>query len=313
MRRIVLYFFCLGILSTLSGFVGTTVVASAESYKNKITVLSSIKPVQMIVFAIAGEHIDSEQLIPDYISPHDYSFKPSDIRKIKRADLIFRIDEHFETVLEVTLKSVFESLQYKPQVISLAENPNIKILPVAGGHKHGGGHDHEDLHIFTSPLNALVMAEEIADELIKMDRNNASFYQKNLQAFKLSVTDEVERLHLKLKAVKGKPFIVFHHSWQYFGEVFGLQKPKTIDLHEGISAGVKTVMNTRKAIASEDIHCVFSNPEISGKRIEVLTENLNVRSVEIDAMGRGLAVDKNSYVIWLDRMGMQVRKCLSFQ
>jgi zinc transport system substrate-binding protein len=310
MRRIVLYFFCLGILSTLSGFVGTTTVASAEPYKNKITVLSSIKPVQMIVFAIAGEHIESEQLIPDYISPHDYSFKPSDIRKIKRADLIFRIDEHFETVLEVTLKSVFESSQYKPQVISLAENPNIKILPVAGGHKHGGGHDHEDLHVFTSPLSALFMAEEIADELIKMDRNNASFYQKNLQAFRLSIVGEVERLHLKLKAVKDKPFIVFHPSWQYFGDYFGLQKPHIINMHEGVSSGVKSLITARKAIASNKIRCVFSNSEISLKRINALTENLKVKTTKIDVMGRDFALSKNSYVQWFGTMGDKVADCL---
>ena len=318
MHRIVLYFFCLGILSSLA--IVTNVV-SAKPAPSKITVLSSIKPVQMIVFAIAGDNINSEQLIPDYISPHDYSFKPSDIRKIKKADLIFRIDEHFETVLETSLKSVFKGKISASKVISLAENPKIKLLPVVGGHHHHEknqeegheGHGNTDLHIFTSPYNAIVMAQNIADELIKADVKNTGLYQKNLQIFIKEITPISIGINSKLESVRDKPFIVFHHSWQYFGEYFKLQKPKVIDLHEGFSAGVKTLMNVRKAIASDNIHCVFSHSGISKKRIAALTEDLNVRSVEIDTMGRGLTLNKSSYIQWLRNMGEQVGRCLGYE
>ena len=100
MRRIVLYFAVLGILSV---FISA---ASAEPYKTKIKVLSSIKPIQSIVLAIAGGHVDSAQLIPDYASPHAYAFKPSDMRKIKKADIIFRIDDHFEVMLNQLFENV---------------------------------------------------------------------------------------------------------------------------------------------------------------------------------------------------------------
>ena len=91
MTRIVLFFLLTGIFD---------VQASPE----KLNVLSSIKPVQLIVSAIGGDKIIARQLIPDYVSVHDYSFKLSDIKTIKNADVVFRIDEHLESIVSPLLE-----------------------------------------------------------------------------------------------------------------------------------------------------------------------------------------------------------------
>lgn len=301
MRRIVLYFFLLGILST------PVQLASAESTQSKINVLSSIKPVQAIVTAIAGEVVKSDLLIPAYISPHDYTFKPSDIRKVQKADLVFRIDEHFETMFN----PIFESLPDAMKVISLAESPLIKLLPANGGHEHDfTDHDHADMHIFTSPQNALIMAQEITAALSKADSSNASVYKKNLQFFTEAVRSEIETIKAKLKLVKNKPYIVFHNSWQYFGKYFGLKTPTIIELHEGISTGVKSIMVIRKEIASKDISCIFSEPTISSRSINGLREKLKVKVIEIDVIGRNITMGSASYLQWLEAMGEQINQCL---
>ena len=78
--------------------------SESQFEQNKLQIVTTIKPLQAIVTAISADIADSHQLIPDSASPHSYSFKPSDIRKVKRANVIFRIDEH----LEVMLSPVFE-------------------------------------------------------------------------------------------------------------------------------------------------------------------------------------------------------------
>jgi len=248
MRHIVLYFILLGILS---------LSACAKDKPSKLTVLSSIKPVQAIVSAIAGEHVISHQLIPDFASPHNYTFKPSDMRKIANSDLIFRIDEHFE----VMLNSVFEDLKDQSKVISLAENPEVHLLPMMGVHKHSENSEEEhgaaDMHIFASPENAVVMAQMIADTLSKLDTKNAKNYHENLQQFKGKVIQVSKKIRLELEPFKNKPYVVFHNSWQYFGSYFGLQKPTVVSYQEGISAGGKTIKKIRDEILSKNIKCIF--------------------------------------------------------
>ena len=304
MRRIVLYFFLLGVLSI------PTQIASAESNSPKITVLSSIKPVQSIVNAIGGEYINSNLLIPAYISPHDYTFKPSDIRKIQSADLVFRIDEHFETMLN----AAFDSLEDDSKVVSLGENPMIKLLPASGGHNHGEeDHAHMDMHIFTSPQNALIMAQEIADKLIKVDMRNTVAYRKNLSNFEDNIRNEVELIRLKLASVKERPFIVFHNSWQYFGEYFNLQKPTVIELHESVSTGVKRIMGIRKEMSSKGITCIFIEPSTPVKQIHRMIEGSVVKVVKIDVLEQEITMGENSYINWLKIMGDQVKQCLAFK
>ncbi len=302
MRRIVLYFFLLGILSAPAQ------LTSAESNQSKLNVLSSIKPVQLIVNAIGGEYVDSNLLIPAYITPHDYTFKPSDIRKIQEADLVFRIDEHFETMLN----TAFESLADDSKVVSLAENPMIKLLPTSGGHDHGSTeHDHVDMHIYTSPQNALIMAQEITDKLIKADVKNTAVYRGNLSAFEKTIHNEIDAIRSKLKPVKEKPFIVFHNSWQYFIEYFGLNKPTVIELHEGVSTGVKSSIAIRKEISSKGITCIFSEPTISAKKINRMTENFAMKIIEVDVLGQKNTRDGDSYIRWFRAMGEQVKRCLA--
>lgn len=303
MRRIVLYFLWLGIFS---------LAACNKEESSKLTVLSSIKPVQAIVLAIAGENITSQQLIPDSASPHHYAFKPSDLRKVAEADLIFRIDEHFEALLNPVLKG----LSKQSKTVSLSKSPGIKLLPLGGNHSHDE-HDEDrafDMHIFTSPENVIVMAKAIAEALSKLDPNNAQNYQDNAEKFTNNVRQTSTKVRLELAPLSDKPYVVFHSSWQYFSTYFGLQSPKVVSLQEGIIAGGKTIKKIRDEIASERIQCVFKGPDISSSRVNVLTENmhgLSIKSVEIDVLGRDIAISEDSYIKWLEYMGSQVKNCLT--
>ena len=319
MRRIVLYFVLLGILSV---FVR---VASAELYgtnsQTKIKVLSTIKPIQSIVLAIANEHVVSEQLIPDYASPHTYAFKPSEIRKIKKADIIFRIDDHFE----VMLNPLFENVKNQSKIISLADNPKIHFLPTLGKHRHADESKHTkikdddpkqqknmDLHIFTSPENVLLMARMIADSLSQLEPKKKALYEKNLQTFSKAVNQKAEEMKQDFKTVKTAPYFVFHNSWQYFSEYFGLQKPEVIDAHEGITAGVNTISKTRKEIIVDGIHCIFSDPSVNITRVNTLIDNLDVKTIKIDVLQSGLKPDSDTYLNWLGTMQKNIKTCLSY-
>ncbi len=91
-----------------------------------LQIVTTIKPVQSIVLAILGDQLEGQassfQLIPDYSSPHSASFKPSDIRQVSQSDIIFRIDEH----MEVMLNPLFEKHQNK--LVSLAEIEGIALI-----------------------------------------------------------------------------------------------------------------------------------------------------------------------------------------
>ena len=286
-----------------------------KSSEAKLQIVSTIKPIQAIVLAIAGENAVSEQLIPDYASPHNYSFKPSDIRKVKSADVVFRIDEHMET----QLNAVFESLNNSNSLVSLAEVKGMKLLEADAPHhedEHGSDSSHDDhenvdFHIWTSPKNAMIIASKVTKTLSDLDTKNSKYYQQNFETFSESLKSESVKISAAISKHQDSGYIVFHNSWQYFADEFGLQKPIVVNLHEGISSGAKTVGDIRSKIKEENIQCVFYDASVSESRLKLLTEQVKVKTVEIDVLAQGVEMNQTAYVNWLRQLGEQVESCLS--
>ena len=276
----------------------------------KLQIITTIKPIQAIVTAVANDYADSFQLVPDYASPHDYSFKPSDIRKIKNADAVFRIDEH----MEVMLNPIFNKLDAKTELVSLAETDGIQLEPVSGflnstedSHTHGN----IDFHVWTSPQNALLMAQTVAEKLGKLDPGNKSYYQQKLKNFTQELERESAEISEALATSQNKPYIVFHDSWRYFAESFNLQKPLVVSSHEGFSPGAKRISEIREKIAQDNIGCLFTSPNIKFAQIKPIIEKLQIKVVEIDVLARKIDLTQNTYINWLKDMGQKVSSCLA--
>ena len=322
MRRIVPLF--------LSALLLVASLNTASAADKKLNVVSTIRPIQAIVLAIAEDTVDATQIIPDYASPHHYSFKPSDIRRIQKADIIFRIDEHMETLLNKS----FEKLPEDKPLVALADHKNIHLLDNVTKHSHtdekemenaehkdehdehnadadDGHEDHnnKDLHIWTSPENTLVMANIIAKKLGEMDQANTEIYQANLSIFTSKINEITLRVEKDLEPYKKSPYIVFHNSWQYFAHQFGLETPTVFDPQENISAGIKSIRKIQTEIKTKNIGCLFSDPSIKQSRVFFLIDKFKINAVEIDALGRDIPLNKNTSIEYLNYLSNKIRFC----
>ena len=309
MRHIVPLFITLGLF-----------ISCTQTTASKLNVVSTIKPVHSIVVALAGDLVNHSQIVPDFSSPHDYSFRPSDIRKIKHADIIFQIDENMEAILQPAL-----ALKAKETpLVSLVDEAEIKLLPmIQKGSKDSAnienneekkhqGHHHGNVnyHVWTSAKNTLLMAQAIKKALAKKDPKHAGQYQENLEQFTRSLQSTDQQISQQLKGLDNKPYIVFHNSWPYFAKDYNLQEPRAISLHEGVSLDVKTLINIRKTIKMDKVGCVFSGSEVNPKQLAVLIENLPVKTSEIDVLQRHYPLTKKTTTDWFKGIAQKVKTCL---
>jgi len=308
MRAIVLFFLLSGQSTEQHAQQG-----KQTSHKTKLQIVSSIKPIQAIVIAITGEHAENNQIIPEYASPHNYSFKPSDIRKVKSADVIFRVHEQMET----QLNGVFKDLDHDKLIVSLANAEGITLLNFGNSqHNHNseGQNTHlrnEDFHIWTSPNNAISIAKKIATTLNRIDPKNKQHYAENLLQFTQAVQKEFETARTRLKQHKQRPYVVFHNSWQYLARDLELQTPHVIDVHEGVSKGAKKVINIRSKIKNDNIRCIFYDASINQARLNLFTEGAIINTEEVDVLAKGIEMNQSTYVTWLNSFSKKVESCLS--
>jgi zinc transport system substrate-binding protein len=278
----------------------------------KKNIVVTIKPLEGLVLAIGKDTINLQRLLPDYASPHHYHFKPSDIRKIKAADIIFRIDDDMERFLSPILNA-----QPHHHVISLADAPHIKLLSATKNtveishHSHNEHHhgDH-DLHIWMLPENGIVMAEKITQELSRLSPQHQLFYQQNLALFTQKIKHFTQNFQQQAKSLRNRPYLVFHDSWGYFSNRFQLNKLASITLHEEIQLGVKSIINTRQKIKQLQARCLFSEPHFRPRTIAILTEGFTINTIELDTLGSHLNTGSDLYLQLLRYTVQQIKHCL---
>jgi len=256
---------------TLIFLLSTTYIFS------NINAVVSILPEQTFVKAIGGDKVNVTLMVLPGNSPHTYEPKPSQMKDVAKAALYFAIGVEFENVW----LPKFKNLNSTMKVIDLTHN--IQMLKMQAHtehdeHEHQEHDDHKkhegnDPHIWTSPDNIKIIAGNIYEALAKVDPANESYYKLNYDKF-ISLITETDR---KIKSIlsnrpKGTKFMVFHPSWGYFAQAYGL-KQLPVEL-EGKSPKPKELIALIKEAREEQISAIFTQPEFSDSIAKVIANEL---------------------------------------
>ncbi|MEM7070329.1 MAG: zinc ABC transporter substrate-binding protein [Pseudomonadota bacterium] len=87
-------------------------------------VFVTIKPLHSLVSGVIGDTGKAVLLIENDISPHDFKLRPSQIKDLQEANIIFYIDEYFETFFQ----SLFKILPAHVRKAPVAQKAGINLL-----------------------------------------------------------------------------------------------------------------------------------------------------------------------------------------
>lgn len=247
---------------------------------SNINAVVSILPQQTFLKAIGGDKVNVALMVQPGNSPHTYEPKPSQMIEIANADLYFAIDVEFEHVW----LPKFKNLNTKMQVIDLADNISKVHMPLAHGEHHDEhGHEGEDPHIWTSPANVKIIAENIYHALSTVDAANANYYRDNLNTFlkKIDKTDEqIKQLLSSLK--EDRRFMVFHPSWGYFAKAYDLEQI-AVEV-EGKEPKPKELIHLLTEAKEEKVTAIFTQPEFSDTVAKIIAKELQIPVVKVSPL-----------------------------
>ena len=298
------------------------------SVRAEVSLLTSIKPLQLIAAAVQDGVGTPDVLLPAGASAHHYMLKPSEVRRLRQAGLFYWVGADLETFL--------------PRVLDGRSEPSLAVQTLPGlqlrhfgdehaGHDHDDEHeghdDHEDeaahddhddehrpgsldAHLWLLPANARLIAARMADDLAARDPANAARYRTNLAAFeqRLDVLDQ--RLRTRLAPLAGQPYFVFHEAYDYFEEAYGLRHAGVFSIGE-MQPGARQVAELRKRLRAAGPTCVFYEPPQAPRLAQTLIDGLPVRLAALDALGYDLPVDGRAYERLLETLGEQLADCLT--
>ncbi len=278
----------------------------------KPVIVSTIKPIHALVYAIAGGEnspLEIRQLLPDGASPHHYALKPSDMRTLETARVVFRIGSGLETFLDKPLATAIPTRA----VITLADTPGIQAL--GSRHQHGDDHaghaaNSADLHLWLNPVNAIAMSREIARALSVADSAHQADYLANAQQLIAQIEATDARIRQQLAPLSQQPYLSFHDAWQHFDTHYGLNFAGAVTLDISRLPGARHVRDIRKIIEEKRAVCLFQEPQFSPAMVKTLVEGSNIRLGELDPLGMELTLDKDTYPTLLQTAADSFQQCL---
>lgn len=284
-------------------------------------VVTSIRPLGFIAAAIADGVTPTEVLLPDGASPHDFALRPSDIQRLRSADLVLWVGPDMEAFLTKALVPISATRK-----LAISELPAVKPLLMKGeeddDHEHAGeAHNHADddhghhhgeynMHVWLSPEIAEVTAIAIHDRLLELMPQNKDKLDANLRQFENLLTQTDKNVGNMLTPVQGKGYFVFHDAYGYFEKHYGLSPLGHFTVNPEIQPGAQRLHQIRTQLVEQKAVCVFAEPQFRPAVINAVAKGTKVRSGTLDPLGIGIALEKDSYGKFLTQLSNQYVSCL---
>lgn len=289
-----------------SSFILATLLL-APSVASASTILTSFKPIQMIVTELTQGVSEPDVLMNSNASPHDYALKPSDVKKVHNADMLI----WFGPDLEAFLTKVIGS---KENVIKISDIPGIELREF-GHEEHDAheGHDHgsHDPHFWLGINQVEVAAKFISAKLIETDPDNAMAYQENLESFLINLKEKEQSIREQLAPVKDEGYYVFHDAYGYFEQEFELNNLGYFTVSPDRKPGAKSLIAIKKTLVRDNVQCVFAEPQFTPAVIESVTRGSNTKQGQLDPVGSKVEVKSGSYFDFLQQLTDSYISCLS--
>ena len=272
-----------------------------------LTVLTSIKPIQMITHELVLGVGQAEVLLDNNASPHDYALRPSDVRKIHTADLVVWFGEELEPFMSKTLLG----LEHE-RVVTVSQLESISLEHFGDDHVDDG-HNHGTLdpHFWLGKQTTLGVATAIAERLSILDSEHSAQYNENLQRFKSNLDKTTQGISARLTPLKASPYYVFHDAYGYFERDYQLNNLGHFTVSPERKPGAKTLVEIKRTLSGIEQVCVFSEPQFQPAVINSVVRGTSAKLGTLDPLGSTIDVADSSYFGLLNDLADEFETCFN--
>jgi zinc transport system substrate-binding protein len=256
----------------------------------RLHIVTTIKPLQLLVNAIVGDDQPVDVLLDPSMSPHDYQLRPSERRKLDRADVVFWIGPNMETFM----MPVLSALDRRVTIVTLQDKA-----------------DAGDPHLWMDPVLAAAMGHRIADALEKLAPTSDRRWQANANRLQERLLAEDKHLREQI-AANGRPrgYLVAHDAYSRFEARYGLSHRAALTDSSDMPPSAQHIARIEAALRAGEISCVMREPAATPKLLRTLLQGREVRVEVIDAMALEVSPGVDAIVDFYRRLGAAVSRCL---
>lgn len=211
MKRLIAALLCLCLM-----LCGCTAQPEKPHDETKLQIVCTSFPAYDFAREIAGDRAELTLLIKPGSEVHSYEPTPKDMIRIQESDLFICNGGESEQWAKTLITPELNTIYMMDCVDTVEESAD-------GIYNAEDGEPELDEHVWTSPLNAIKISEEICNALCKLDTDNAEAYKTNFTAYKAQLM-ALDREFRQVIKNSGKHTLVFADRFpmRYFALEYGL-------------------------------------------------------------------------------------------
>ena len=231
-----------------------------------------------------GTDLSVGRLVTESVSClHDYSLNVNQVRLAEQAKVLVLSGAGLEDFMEdlLTGKPSIDASQGIP--LLEGEEHDHEDHEEHENHEDHDGHTHEfDPHIWLSPENAKIMAQNICLGLTRQYPQWETVFKDNLQELLARLEDLEQYGEEALSNLACRELITFHDGFSYFAQAFDLDILAALEEESGSEASAKELIGLIRLARAHALPAVFVEKNGSASAADILCRETGAKKATLD-------------------------------
>jgi len=285
----------------------------AAGSNDKLQVITSFRPITLLVKPVAGDYATVTQILPPGAEPHEYEPTPNDAMALAKGKILFYDGPFMEPWAEKLAGSTNPDIIRAPFIDAI---PPTVLAQMKSEHKNFPNPE-QDSHLWLSPQLAEYYVHYIAQQLAAADPANASAYQKNAETFEARLQKLDARYTTGLSNCTTRTFLTSHSFLNYQAAAYNLTALSITGLSPDTEPSVQQMAAILDESKAANVQGVIAETDEVQSLSQSIASELGLpiypyTTMEILPTGQ-MNVGDNDYVIIMENNLQQMRQTLKCQ
>ena len=254
---------------------GSSTEAEQASAPDRLTIVTTVAPITSIVANIAGDRAEIRGVVPEGTNSHTFDPPPKAAEIMENADVVFvnglKLEEPTFALAEANAPKDAVVVKMGERVLPESEYLYDFSFPKKDGKPNP--------HLWTDPLYGIKYAGVIRDVLVERDGQNASYYQRNHDAFVAKATALSDALKKDQATVPGGKLelLTYHDAYAYFAKDYGWNVIGAVQPSNFEDPEPKEVARLIDQIRARKVPVIFGSEVFPSKVLEQIAAETGAR------------------------------------
>lgn len=277
--KILILIITLALVLLVSIIIYKNVTAKPKEQNDKFKIVTTFYPIYIMTENITQGAKNVELINMTDVNVgclHDYTLSTENMKKIEKADVIIQNGLGLENFIDKIL-TTYSNIK----MIDSSSNITNKI--------------EENAHIWTSLTNYIEQVEEISNQLIKINPENAEIYKKNKEEYITKIQNLKEKYNKELKNLQNKKAICLNEAIPYLAKDVNLEIISVETNHEESSLSAEKMKELINQMKNENITSILIGDEDNMQSAQTLAKETGAKIYKLKTGLKG-NLDKNAYI-----------------